>query len=382
MTTISNNLKWHRDGNNYYYLEPSTPPLGPILPNGIYDLKGDGGVIPFYLEKRPEEEFTFNHKLYSMEEDLIERCKKTFNHIPGNMGIILTGYKGTGKSICAKRICNVLERPVIVISTNKDCSAFLSSIVQEITIVIDEYEKIFGRGDSLLTLMDGIHSNRYKRAFILTTNNNSVSDFLINRPGRIRYMKEFFSLDAKVIAEIVKDLLVDKSKTKQVVSFLASVNHLTMDIVKSIIEEVNVHGDDDLSCYQDFLNIDIRPKYVSVQVQQPDGSYKDEYHMVTVDSNHLPEQLKDIYPSTKGNSDLIDGEAATDDLASDGFHINNRCIGYIQAVENDGTLVLNKQMYPEEEENEEKGPSSSFKVKIVPLSSVSPVVFKNLTSLI
>lgn len=89
--------------------------------------------------------------------------------------------------------------------------------------------------------MDGVYTN-YRRLFLLTTNDLSINENLINRPSRIRYVKEFKNLDLNIIKEYIKDNLIQLDYTDQVVDYLDTLEISTIDIVKTIIEDINIHG--------------------------------------------------------------------------------------------------------------------------------------------
>jgi len=138
---------------------------------------------------------------------------------------------------------------------------FLNSITQNITIFIDEYEKIFGDSSAMLTIMDGALNSSYRRLFLLTTNQLHVDKNLIQRPSRIRYLKKFSDLKPAVIEEIVDDLLENKSFRSACIQFMSSLEVITVDIVKSVLNEVNMHNEQP-SEFEDIFNVKkIKGKY-------------------------------------------------------------------------------------------------------------------------
>lgn len=233
---------WKNYGGSFFLEHPNVDEKE-ILENKVYVVKFDQNRGAFYLEYQ-QDEFKFPYKIYNMNDDLIQRVTKTYNSISNNLGILFNGIKGTGKTVTAKNICNSLGLPVIIVSFNMPgIIDFLSSIPQDVTIFIDEYEKIFGEKQDLLTLMDGVFSNyeNSRRAFILTTNNLYINDNLLQRPGRIRYLKTFEDIEPEVIEEILDDMLLYPEFREETLAFISSLQTITVDISKSIIEEVNIH---------------------------------------------------------------------------------------------------------------------------------------------
>jgi hypothetical protein len=212
-----------------------------ILPNEVFTLEVDP-LGNMYLS-RVADSFAFDYKVYDLEENLIQRVKRTFAEVPGNLGILMNGTRGTGKTVTAKVMCNELNLPVIIVGKYIEGGAdYLNSIPQDITIFIDEYEKIFEENHTLLSIMDGAMNSEHKRVFILTTNSLYINENLIQRPGRIRYLKTFKDLSTTAIMEIVNDCLVRKEYTDDIIRFISLLEMITVDIVKTICQEVNVHN--------------------------------------------------------------------------------------------------------------------------------------------
>ena len=233
---------WQSTKGNYTATLPTA-----LLNIGYDDRKG------FYLEKM-DNKFDFQHKIYGVESELINRVKKTYVNTNRNLGILLNGVKGTGKTVTSKLIANEIGIPVLVVQhAYVGLVDFINSIKQDVIIFIDEYEKIFEERHTLLTIMDGVLSNEYRKFFILTTNETHINDNLLQRPGRIRYFKTFGNLKPNVVNEIVDDFLVHKHLKKDVVRFVSSLELITIDIVKSIVEEVNIH-EESPEAFKDIFN--------------------------------------------------------------------------------------------------------------------------------
>jgi DNA-directed RNA polymerase subunit F len=260
---------WNDAGNALYLSYPSTE--FEKLENAIYKVALDGYERPFLA--KVADKFTFDYKLYGLESDLINRILKTYNSTDhGNLGVLLNGLKGTGKTVSAKQIANLLNQPIIVVGENKpQFPSFLNSIPQNITIFIDEYEKTFGNASNMLTIMDGASSSEFRRVFLLTTNELRVEPNLIERPSRIRYLKTFNHLKPVVIKEIVDDILIHKQFENECVKFISTLETITVDIVKTILNEVNIHCESPTT-FENVFNIKkITGKY-NVSIREEDGT--------------------------------------------------------------------------------------------------------------
>jgi hypothetical protein len=217
-----------------------------LLPKGTYLTKFDAPNNCYFLELT--EDFTVPNKLYGNSDMLSNRYVKTFTEGSKNMGILLTGLKGTGKSLTAKLTALKSNIPVILITeefTGEEFKSFLNSIKQEVVVFIDEFEKVYVDNDSqqsLLSLLDGIFEG--KKLFIFTSNmKDRINQYMLNRPGRIRYLAEYDSLDETVITEVIEDTLVDKTQTEDLLSVLDVLGIVSMDVLVGLITEMNSYNE-------------------------------------------------------------------------------------------------------------------------------------------
>jgi ATPase family associated with various cellular activities (AAA) len=227
-----------------------------VLPVGIYTLEY-APFAPMYLNlKQPK--FEFPYKLYGTNERFPERVIKKYKGSNANLGVLLCGLKGTGKTVEAELICNLSGLPVILVTQDYDKGAdlihFLSTVDQEVVVMIDEYEKIFGKADGLLSIMDGALNARQRRLFVLTANTPYISDAMIDRPSRIHYLKKYGNLSVAVINEVVDDMLENKAYREQVVEYMSVIDIVTIDIVKTIVAEVNLFNEPPQK-FKNFLNV-------------------------------------------------------------------------------------------------------------------------------
>jgi SpoVK/Ycf46/Vps4 family AAA+-type ATPase len=263
-----NNTSWASDGNKFYQVKTNS--LVNTLPFGVYKLcfnPQEG----FSLEKI-EDAFLLPKKLYGMERAFIEHFKRTYFATDGNLGVLLDGLKGTGKSVTAKILANELQLPILLLETNFGAGMvdYVSGIQQDITVFADEYEKIFKgqkedeynsreEDSTLLTLMDGVRKTEHRKVFLLTSNEVRIHDAMKQRPGRLRYIKNFGNLGREVIEEIVDDMLAHKELRDVTIRFIAKLEQITVDIVTALVTEVNIHRADPQT-FADVFNVkEIRP---------------------------------------------------------------------------------------------------------------------------
>ena len=213
-----------------------------VLENKVYSLhKTESGV--FYLSER--EKFILPSVLYGDIVSNAERILKSFQARNSNTGVLLSGYKGSGKTMLGKLISIQSELPVITVSENFEGSDFfdaISHVKQQCVIFIDEFEKIYSDNkDAILALLDGVYES--KKLFLLTTNSLNISEFMLNRLGRIRYHIHYDTLSYEEIVEVVDDKLLNTKHRDSLIDLLQLVGYVSYDNVLGVIEELNIHED-------------------------------------------------------------------------------------------------------------------------------------------
>lgn len=236
---------WQNRGNKLYREYPAQEQKK--LDNVVYVLGFNRNYGQFYLQPKFEK-FEFSYKLYDLQTKFINRVCKTYEYTKGNLGALLNGTKGTGKTVSSKLIANQLAEkqnmPIILVNKKWEevsPEQFLNSIPQDIVIFIDEYEKIYHDSNDMLTIMDGALNSIHRRVFLFTTNKLYIEDNLKQRPSRLRYLKTFGDLSPQVVEEIVNDCLVHKEFKQDLLNFVTTLEIITVDIVKQIVQEVNIH---------------------------------------------------------------------------------------------------------------------------------------------
>ena len=242
-----NRQKWINEGGVLFPI-PGSATLLSTPGNGVFRIYVDVRTGRIGLEKIAES-FIVNFKVYGTEGKAINDHiihtwnSDVFQKSGKNLGVIFNGLKGTGKTIAAKQLCNRLGLPTIVVSKPVDgLLEFIQALNFEAAILIDEAEKTFDEeSEILLKMIDGVYNHR-RKLYILTTNELTLDDNLIGRPGRIRYVKQFGNLELDVINEVIADTLEDKSLADGLIRLVNSLEISTIDILKSLIEECNITG--------------------------------------------------------------------------------------------------------------------------------------------
>lgn len=189
------------------------------------------------------------------------------------------------KTVTAKELCNHLQLPVILVQsmgddTNSKLIKYLSTSIDfDCIFFFDEYEKEFKDSSDVLSFMDGTYNSIYRRVFLLTTNELNVDPNLLGRPSRIRYKKSFSNLSEEVTREILNDILEDKTAIEKVIELTHSMNIITIDLIKAIATEINIHGVEALPNIKETFNIEFSRftyLYRDVQIRHCDFKFTPE----------------------------------------------------------------------------------------------------------
>lgn len=214
------------------------------LPPSTFTVKFDKMAGCFYLEQI--DGFEIKGKIYGDTKRNAERILTTFADRTASTGVMLTGEKGSGKTLLAKMLSvdsAEMGIPTIVINEpwcGEGFNAFMQMIEQPTVILFDEFEKVYDREDQekMLTLLDGVYPS--KKLFILTCNDKwRVNEHMRNRPGRIYYMMDFRGLEQDFIIEYCEDNLKNKTHITSICKIATMFDQFNFDMLKAMIEEMN-----------------------------------------------------------------------------------------------------------------------------------------------
>jgi DNA-directed RNA polymerase subunit F len=326
---------WVEKYGNLYLVENPNKPKA-TLQNGIYELEYNE-VLGFSLNPISEK-FEFDYKIYGLETSLINRIIKYYKSTNyGNLGILLNGVKGTGKTVTSKIIANSLEKPVILINeAYPNAEDFINSIPQDIVVFVDEYEKIYEKSHEFLTIMDGVLNSEYRRVFLLTTNNLYIDSNLIDRPSRVRYLQTFNSLTPDIVEEIVDDILIYPEFREDIIKYISTLEIITVDIVKTILTEVNIHNESP-NIFKDVFNVTVKTGKYKVFIVNEEGD------------------VKSLAKGAKISCRLPFGERSIGNY----FYVNDETIGEIIEVIDYSTIKVKLEDIDNSELEEDEEPSKN-----------------------
>jgi hypothetical protein len=237
-----------QNGNMFFPTVDRSPLLYKSLPIGTY-LVGVDMKMGFYVELIPD--FTMPRKIYGEIKGRSERIIETFHDRPNSTGVILSGEKGSGKTLLTKKLSiDLAKQNVITLVVNQAFSGdafnqFIAGIHQPAYVLFDEYEKVYNREEdqnALLTLFDGLFSS--KKLFAVTTNERGrMNSYMINRPGRFFYAFEYKGLDEAFIREFLADNLYNQDHLESFVRYASTYEAFNFDMLQALVEEMNRYNE-------------------------------------------------------------------------------------------------------------------------------------------
>lgn len=277
------------------------------------------GKSGFYLEMVPG--FDRLDRYYGDIEKNAQRILNTFSQRNSSMGVMMSGEKGSGKTLLSKLVsieCQLLGMPTIVVSTgfinnNNDAAMatigdvfnkFIQDIDQECVIIFDEFEKMYPDQDSqvkMLTLLDGTFST--KKLFVLTCNDKwKVNSHMRNRPGRLHYLFEYTGLEEDFIREYCEENLNNKDHIETVVRVSTLFSAFNFDMLQAFINEMNMY---------DETALEILP-YINCRPDNESNNHSVTYSIESIRINGKDVDLVNIYPRTIHGSILSKTEILFD----------------------------------------------------------------------
>lgn len=356
--------KFYVQGSAIQVFEDDAVTLYDDLPVNMYYLR----VNPktgLYLEKTGA--ISVPDDIFGSVEKHADMIIDTFDSKPGNMGVLLSGTKGTGKTCTSKLVAKKMLAkgcPVIMVTTGINTYAlaeFFQKINTKSMILFDEFDKQYGKQEKssdddddiiaaagtnqngLLSLLDGIQSA--KQLFMFVCNElEEVNEYLFNRPSRIYYHIKYKGLDEDVIRSYCEKYLNNKDYIEDILKVRYVVNDLSFDILQAIVEESNRYNMPP-SATLEFLNVTPSEESRSYEIHfvniKTGESYDtkrdiDVFYKKRCTHINLPSRMNTEYKKPKkGKKGAEDDDDRGDWFLSDYFQFKQE---YITSME-DGNII-------------------------------------------
>lgn len=336
-----------KSGNKFHIAADDSLDIRKTLEVGNYVVKFDKGANKFYLET--VETFKEISHVYGTSKSTAERMLNTFKQRTVNTGVMLSGEKGSGKTLLSKLLSIYAAKdgiPTILVNeafTGDEFNKFIQDIDQPCVIIFDEFEKVYDKQDQekALTLLDGVFPS--KKLIIITCNDKwRVNEHMQNRPGRLFYMLEFKGLEIDFIREYCADNLNNKTHIEQICQMSYLFDSFNFDMLKAIVEEMNRYDESPMQVLQ-FINA--KPEYCNggsiaykIQLYAPELIDSGALDETEWRGNPMIKALQVGYSKTPDSCYTWVGFAPTDIISVDS---NDGKIVYVNSSSN--KLVLTRQ---------------------------------------
>ncbi|MCQ2172182.1 MAG: ATP-binding protein [Bacteroidales bacterium] len=266
--------KYIKSDNIMSVMESASIEVYDSLPLATYDVVPNPATGALQLKEVGDLD-NIPEKVYGNVEPTVSRIIETFKYrSPANTGIMLSGLKGTGKTLMTRMISNKAREigmPTILVNASFQMHSlvqFIKTITVPAVVIFDEFDKTYDAStkkgndesdsnaqSSLLTLLDGVYSSN--KLFIFSLNKvTSVSDYLLSRPGRVFYHYKFDALDPDTVEAVCQDRLANPAFTNDVIMLSHVIKNFTFDILNAIIDECNHYNESPLK-FADNLNVSV-----------------------------------------------------------------------------------------------------------------------------
>lgn len=232
---------------NHFELSNGQPAEYKELPVGTYQIVPTKDGLKLFVA----DDLGAPGRLYGATEERAQKIVKTFLSNPSRpLGVLLSGIKGAGKTLLAKRASQILREQhgiitllVTVPLEGPGFAHFLSHIKQPCLVFIDEMDKVYKKSqqEGLLTILDGAFSTH--KCFIAVCNKKEkINEYLQDRTGRIRYHWHYERLESTVIEQYAKENLKNQEYLPGVLAAMCLVNTCTFDTLNAIVTEMNLYN--------------------------------------------------------------------------------------------------------------------------------------------
>ena len=256
-------------GSNVSVVKLNTETARDLLPAQVYTVQFS--ELAGFSLSIVKDQLQVPEKIYGSAHERVEKCITTYKDRTASTGVLLTGDKGTGKtltlSLLANKVITDLKLPVILIREPFNGEQFEQFIqmIGECCLIFDEFGKMYSASkhddskpsqEKLLSLFDGV--DKTKRLLVLTENHEmNVSEFMLNRPSRIYYHFKYAKLEESSTRGYCSDHNVPENVISDILELSRRSKLFSFDMLQTIVEEYMRFGSPVEQTVEE-LNIDIR----------------------------------------------------------------------------------------------------------------------------
>lgn len=229
-----------------------------LIPGKVYDFK-ETRAEGAYLEE--SKDFTFPSTYYLSDDDnkFVHKTIDAFNGTKNmTTGVLLSGIKGSGKTLMAKKIAVESGLPIIVIDPAVGTSViepFFAKTDTPCCIIFDEIDKYWNTR-YLLSFLDGVKPTCKKLVLCTCNDEEEIDEYLNDRCSRIRYKRVFDCIGEGIAKVVINDIINDEEKATAARDFLfAHATTISYDNVIIFAEELRNNPNESFESVFEDLNI-------------------------------------------------------------------------------------------------------------------------------
>ena len=198
---------------------------------------------------------TSHGKIYGNATKIANHIVESYLKRDRNLGVLLSGGKGLGKSLTARLVIEQLHKKHPVIIVNQYIPGMFDFLKQisNAVILFDEFEKTIqgnvdgsdrntdapSKQDEMLSLLDGTAAGTHNLYLLTCNETGRLNDNLKSRPGRIAYHYRYESCTEETIRNYCADNLKKRDLEDEIVSELLATRYVSLDIIQALVDEVN-----------------------------------------------------------------------------------------------------------------------------------------------
>ena len=236
-------------------------------------------------------------KIYGKSAKYAAHFFNTFKFSKESCGVLLISEKGSGKTELSNMIGNIaINNDMFVVEVTNiepdiDIINYIDSL-GDCVVIFDEFGKVFNKElqDKMLTMF----SNSPNKKFYVISDNNkyNISDFLIDRPGRIRYHLDMNRVEEDVVNEYCMDKGVSDTFFTELKRLYNSSTTFSFDHLKALVSEHLLDKTVSLDDIIKILNVKILGKKEFLSVASISSTVSDNEYVYDVMSDKTMERAE------------------------------------------------------------------------------------------